>query len=283
MENKKYDQDNTNYENFEIDRAVFGAFVAAQRKEKGYTQKELADRLFVSDKAVSKWERGLSLPDISLLVPLADVLGVTVMELLQGRRLEPDTKLKLDFGEVELLVKKAVTFSVESAEEKRIRQKKNSPIFFKLMAVSMAEVLICVLILFVAFKNGRNPLYINCITPFATMELIGVTFGIHFWLFMEERLPAYYDENKISTYTSGMFNMHLPGVYFNNTNWKTITKALKKWNAAVLVGIPFSCMVMSLFITSWGVGLAFSIMVLVAAMIGLFVPVYVAGREKKGE
>lgn len=45
---------------FEIDKAQFGAFVAAQRKKKGYTQKALAQRLYVSDKAVSKWERGVS-------------------------------------------------------------------------------------------------------------------------------------------------------------------------------------------------------------------------------
>lgn len=45
---------------YEIDKARFGAFVAAQRKKKGWTQKELAQRLFVSDKAVSKWERGVS-------------------------------------------------------------------------------------------------------------------------------------------------------------------------------------------------------------------------------
>ena len=50
---------------FRIDNQKFGAFVAELRREKGMTQKELAERLFVSDKAVSKWERGLSLPDIS--------------------------------------------------------------------------------------------------------------------------------------------------------------------------------------------------------------------------
>ena len=63
---------------YEIDNQKFGRFVAALRKEKGYTQKELAEKLFLSDKAISKWERGLSLPDIALLEPLSDILGVTV-------------------------------------------------------------------------------------------------------------------------------------------------------------------------------------------------------------
>ena len=69
---------------FEIDKERFGAFLAQLRKEKGMTQKELAERLFVSDKAVSKWERALSLPDVALLIPLADCLGVSVAELLRG-------------------------------------------------------------------------------------------------------------------------------------------------------------------------------------------------------
>ena len=54
-----------------IDREKFGAFLFQLRKEKDFTQQEVADRLFVSNKAVSKWERGQSLPDISLLTPLA--------------------------------------------------------------------------------------------------------------------------------------------------------------------------------------------------------------------
>lgn len=66
----------------------------------------------MSDKAVSKWERGLSLPDISLLVPLSQALDVTVMELLQGRKLEAERKdeLKLGFNEVERLVKRRSCF-----------------------------------------------------------------------------------------------------------------------------------------------------------------------------
>ena len=59
---------------YELDKAAFGRFLAQLRREKGMTQKELAATLYVSDKAVSKWERGLSVPDISLLVPLADLM-----------------------------------------------------------------------------------------------------------------------------------------------------------------------------------------------------------------
>ena len=63
-----------------------GAFIARLRKEKGFTQKELAERLNITDKAVSKWERSLSLPDIALLTPLAQELGVSVGELLDGEK-----------------------------------------------------------------------------------------------------------------------------------------------------------------------------------------------------
>ena len=63
-----------------------GTFIAELRKERQMTQKELAAKLGVTDKAVSKWERSLSCPDIALLMPLAEALGVTVSELLSGRQ-----------------------------------------------------------------------------------------------------------------------------------------------------------------------------------------------------
>ena len=78
-----------------IDKNRFAAFISSRRREKGLTQRQLAERLHVSDKAVSKWERALSLPDIALLEPLADALGVTVTELLRGEALPPETRLDL--------------------------------------------------------------------------------------------------------------------------------------------------------------------------------------------
>lgn len=68
-----------------------GKFISELRKEKGLTQKELAEKLNVTDKAVSKWETGRSAPDIALLVSLADILGVTVVEILQGKKIEKES------------------------------------------------------------------------------------------------------------------------------------------------------------------------------------------------
>lgn len=64
----------------------FADFLYALRKEKGLTQTELAEKLGVTNKAVSKWETGESFPDTAQLLPLADILGVTVDELLRGER-----------------------------------------------------------------------------------------------------------------------------------------------------------------------------------------------------
>jgi transcriptional regulator with XRE-family HTH domain len=73
------------YENF----SKMGHLISELRKEKKLTQKELAEELGVTDKAVSKWERGLSYPDISLLSKLSHVLGVTTSELLNGQKADP--------------------------------------------------------------------------------------------------------------------------------------------------------------------------------------------------
>jgi transcriptional regulator with XRE-family HTH domain len=71
-----------------MDAKKFGSFVAASRKEKGLTQMELAGKLQVTDKAVSRWERGIGFPDIGMLEPLAESLGITVLELLKSESLE---------------------------------------------------------------------------------------------------------------------------------------------------------------------------------------------------
>ena len=75
-----------------MDENRIGQFIAQMRKEKNMTQKDLAEQLHITDKAVSKWERGLSCPDITLLTSIAGILGVTTGELLNGKREENTPK-----------------------------------------------------------------------------------------------------------------------------------------------------------------------------------------------
>ena len=82
-----------------------GAFIAERRKAKGWSQKDLAGGLQVTDKAVSRWERGAGYPDVTLLKPLALALDVSVAELLEGERLE-------DAGEEEKRMQQAVEHSL---------------------------------------------------------------------------------------------------------------------------------------------------------------------------
>lgn len=81
-----------------MDNITTGGFIKELRKEKDMTQKQLADLLHITDRAVSKWERGICAPDISLLEPLAEILGVSIVELIQGERAEgpgePETSAK---------------------------------------------------------------------------------------------------------------------------------------------------------------------------------------------
>ena len=69
-----------------MDATKIGTFIAAERRAKGWTQRQLAGELQLTDKAVSRWETGKGLPDVSLLLPLAAALGVSVGELLAGQR-----------------------------------------------------------------------------------------------------------------------------------------------------------------------------------------------------
>lgn len=103
---------------YQISNEKFGLFVAELRKEKNLTQKDLAEKLYVSDKTVSKWERGISMPNVVLLIPIADVLDITVTELLRGEKI--DAQKSLDAKEFEELVVGSLDLSVRNS----IRQHK---------------------------------------------------------------------------------------------------------------------------------------------------------------
>lgn len=101
-----------------MDNIQFGAFVAQLRKEQDMTQKELADKLNVTDKAVSKWETGKGFPDVKLLEPLAQALGVSLVELLQVERSEKES---LTMDEAEAVVSQAMDQSQKATARRYLR------------------------------------------------------------------------------------------------------------------------------------------------------------------
>ena len=70
-----------------MDQFKIGRFIADCRKQQKLTQMQLAEKLGITDKAISKWERGMAMPDTSLMLELCDILGISVNELLNGERI----------------------------------------------------------------------------------------------------------------------------------------------------------------------------------------------------
>ena len=70
-----------------MDQLKIGKFIAECRKQKNLTQMQLAEKLSITDKAISKWERGVAMPDSSIMLELCDILGISVNELLSGEKI----------------------------------------------------------------------------------------------------------------------------------------------------------------------------------------------------
>ena len=98
-----------------MDQFKIGKFIAECRKQKQLTQLQLADKLGITDKAISKWERGIAMPDTSIMLELCDILCISVNELLDGERInmensnEKNEQLLLDMAK-ELETKNLVVY-----------------------------------------------------------------------------------------------------------------------------------------------------------------------------
>lgn len=126
-----------------MDNNKIGKFIATLRKEKKLTQQELGDKLFVTDKAVSKWERGLSLPDITVLEKLAIELDVEVSEILCGER---GKNKKINIQE-------EIDKAIEIVEENRIRKLKETKRKIKKFCIVLISLLtIIILALVIRYK-----------------------------------------------------------------------------------------------------------------------------------
>lgn len=125
-----------------MDYDKIGTYIQTKRKEKDLTQKELAKKLFLTDKAISKWERGLGCPDVSVLEDLSNILNVSILSILNGE----DTNV----DEVDSAVYKAVSYSKENSKNK-----------FKMIVTNFFFIVICFIVNFLAFANISHILHLN--------------------------------------------------------------------------------------------------------------------------
>ena len=255
------------YENdrFEIDKERFGAFLLRLRKEKGLTQKELAELLFVSDKAVSKWERALSLPDVSLLIPLADCLGVSVAELLRGER---DARETLPAAEVEALVGSALRLREEENRAVRGARRRWRMGFWACALAGLGETAALLALGFSMEDMSSTVLLV---------EGLCLLFGAWLCFWVKERLPTYYDENRITSYSDGFFRMNLVGVRFHNGNWPHILSAMRWWILGALALYPLLWGVVH---TLWpGHALTLELPLTLAVVLGVLAAAVIAGKK----
>ena len=137
-----------------MDREMLGRFIAQRRKERNMTQRELAEKLHVTDKAVSKWERGAGCPDISLLEPLAEALELSVDQLLtyQTAPEEPEAA-------AEPVTSPAVQAVLDlTLEERRARRRRR---WFIAMAVTLSLIVLAVVYVFLSSLQARGDLFRN--------------------------------------------------------------------------------------------------------------------------
>ena len=127
-----------------MDYDKIGNLISSLRKEKGLTQVELANKLRITDRAVSKWERGLGCPDVSLLDDLSRILDISIIEILKGRRLDKD----------EIIDNKKIIESMNYSKESTNNKTKD-------IVNKVIITLIILISLLLVFFNLKSMYYIN--------------------------------------------------------------------------------------------------------------------------
>lgn len=246
---------------YDMDKVAFGAFVAGLRKEKGWTQRELAEQLHITDKAVSKWETGASIPDTALLIPLSELLGVTVTELLLCKRQEQPMEPEA----VEDVVKTAIRCA--GGRPKRAWQERSLwPLWYILSLLAGGLGL------------WANWAWTGVPEALWTPVLLGAIFGVWFCFFTRLTLPEVYDRYPLGMVRDGPLRMNVPGLNFNNRNWPHIVTVGRVWSCAVMAGMPLLSLALGLLCP--GVWAAAQLgIILVLTLGGLFLPLYVVGKK----
>lgn len=229
-----------------MDPKTFGSFFYELRKEHHMTQKEVAEHLFVSDKTISKWERGAGMPNISLLLPIAELFQISAAELLSAQK--NSSSLQKNGQE---------KTKTEEHIKRKIRQHRR-----RWQIAYGICLLLCVAEISLLFINGYS--WMELKDTVLVVCLLAFIFSGWFCFFAKE-LPCFYDEHSISYVSQGIFRMHLPGLSFNNSNWPYICMASKVCLLAAGLLVPlftYICLLLNgtffwQYIGTWSIILLF--------------------------
>lgn len=171
-----------------------GRNIAEIRKKRGYTQKSFGEILDVNEKTISKWERGITAPDVTLLTSIADVLNVTVDELLRGEKLDNEEKV----------IENKNVFSVEEEKDPEVNEDSDSSdVGLEKRYLGGEGISICVVDLYTG--NARR----RILASISIIIAIVVTFISAFML-----IRNHYEWKKIDIHGSGTYDVY--GYVFKN-------------------------------------------------------------------
>lgn len=247
-----------------LNNEKFGQFLLKLRQAKNYTQKEVAEQLGVSDKAVSKWERGLSFPDITLLEPIANFYGVSLTELYHSEKIDKDEKLDMDA--MDAILTNSLQYSNLDYERIQMRSRMRN-IFFLLVIVIVGFELV--------LELNSTVIAYSLFQRNFSMMIVAFILLVYFTFFVKQKLPVYYDQNKINFYSHFGVRIHLVGLSFNNNNWQYIIDAICYGAGSYLVISPILVYLQSAF--QFCSPSIFATILMLYLFVSLLVPAYIVG------
>ena len=203
-----------------MNQIKIGKFIAECRKEQNLTQLELAEKLNITDRAVSKWETGRAMPDSSLMLDLCDILDITVTDLLNGERVEDN---RPDIHEAQLL---------EIVKEKQQSDKRllSVEIFLAILAVAVL-LASCIVSAYVSMEDWLRFTIIGVSAVIAIPSLLVCT--------RIEQVAGYYKCEKCGHTHVPTYGQVLGAMHMNRTRYMKCPKCGKwSWQKKVLERNP---------------------------------------------
>lgn len=200
-----------------MDQVKIGRFIAECRREKNFTQMQLAEKLNITDRAVSKWENGRAMPDSSIMIELCNVLGINVNELLSGERIEMENYNKI--AEENLL-------TLKKQKEESDKRLLNIEVIMGIISIIMYLIMVMI-VSFSNMQDNTRVLIIMLLTVFVFIECL-LALRI-------EQQAGYYECRKchhkyIPTYSNVLWAMHI-----NRTRYMKCPECEKKsWQKKVI-------------------------------------------------